>query len=282
MNASTLSDPLDPDLRGRRIGLSGAIPEPGEWAGRALDWEILNAVTTLADTVFRGGGHLVHGAHPSFTPRILAQAEPYARERGAPVVTFVLSGLFADGLLARQLQEPRHAGVLRLIVVDPVVPPGHEGCGAEDPAVRNASLAAMRDQLIAEMDSLVVIGGKRWIGTDNKPGTLEELELARARGIPVFPLGGLGGMAAELVALAEGRGDVHVTDVGPAVHEGSPLPVRGLDGLKLMQTSGLTSNLPTAADRADDTFIHTSTDYGRAIGLIAKRLAATGPKGETR
>ena len=74
------------DLKGMRVGLSGAIPDTHDWAeGRAMDWEILNAVSTLADTVFRGGGILVHGSHPSFTPRIIAQAEPYATERGEPV-----------------------------------------------------------------------------------------------------------------------------------------------------------------------------------------------------
>ncbi|HYN76756.1 MAG TPA: hypothetical protein VES73_03065 [Lamprocystis sp. (in: g-proteobacteria)] len=262
MTASLPADQFNPDLRGQRIGLSGAVPDPDEWGGRALDWEILNAVTTLADTVFRGGAHLVHGSHPSFTPRILAQAEPYARERGEPVVTFVLSGLFADGMLARQLQDPRHAGVLRLILVDPVYPPGHEGQGAEDSAVRNASLAAMRDRLVNEMDSLVIIGGKRWAGTGNKPGTLEELELARARGIPYFAMGGFGGMAADLAAELEHQGQVST---------------RGLDGPSLTKAGRLAVDRPNAARRFDDTFIRTSNDYDRAIGRIAERLAATGP-----
>ncbi len=260
-------DSLVPDLRGQRIGLSGAIPEPEEWAGRALDWEILNAVSTLADTVFSGGGHLVHGSHPNFTPRILTQAEPYARERGAPVVTFVLSGLYADQPLARVIREHEARGVCRLAVVDPVIPAGHEGAGAEDSAVRNASLAAMRERLIQEMDALVVIGGKRWAGSANKPGTLEELDLARARGIPCYLLGGLGGMAAELGALPEFQEPQRsrsLTDARGASTRS--IGVKGFDSAALGEPE------VTALSPEEDEFVRVSPDYGRAIGLIAARL----------
>jgi len=266
MTEATLFEQLDPDLNGLRIGLSGAIPEPGEWAGRALDWEILNAVSTLADTVFSGGGYLVHGSHPSFTPRILAQAGPYAQERGEPVVTFVLSGLFADTHLARQLREPRYQGVLSLLLVDPVIPAGHEGHGAEDPVVRNASLAAMREALIAEMDALVVIGGKRWAGSANKPGTLEELELACARGIPTFLLGGLGGMAADL-ASAQPRN--RLTD---------GMQTRGMaedrQNADAIAGEARTAFGRTSLTSADEALISTTTDYGRAISLISREISA--------
>lgn len=262
-------DQLDPDLHGVRVGLSGAIPEPGEWAGRALDWEILNAVSTLADTVFSSGGHLVHGAHPSFTPRILAQAAPYAEERGEPVVTFVLSELFADTPLARQLQEPRYTHILTLEPVPPVIPPGHEGHGAEDPVVRNASLAEMRKRLIRQMDALVIIGGKRWADSENKPGTLEELELARSRGIPTFLLGGLGGMAAELASVPEFRAFTGADPTRKAIDDqleailSAGRPHRGLGRLSITS--------------ADMDFIRTTTDYGRAIVLISRRMSASLP-----
>lgn len=260
---------LDPDLTGLRVGLSGAIPEPEEWGGRALDWDILNAVTTLADTVFSSGGHLIHGSHPSFTPRILAQAEPYAKERGEPVVTLVLSGLFGDTWLARQIAAPRYRGVLNLILVDAVAPPGHEGHGVEDPTVRNASLAAMRERLIDEMDVLVLMGGKRWTGTENKPGTLEELEIAQAHGIPTFPLGGLGGMVAQLAASRESRTTVNA---------------RGLDGsdsvlpISLYSLGTRTGSSSLGAE--EESIILTTPDYGRAIGLIARHLHRMTPRRE--
>ena len=41
-----------------------------------------------------------------------------------------------------------------------------------------------RLRVIDGLNALVVIGGKRWRGSANKPGILEEVELARARGIP--------------------------------------------------------------------------------------------------
>ena len=286
MSDTTLSEQLDPDLTGVRVGLSGAIPDPKEWAGRALDWEILNAVSTLADTVFSGGGVLVHGSHPSFTPRILAQATPYAEERGEPVVTFVLSGLFADSAIARQLQDPRHKDVLRLIVVDPVIPPGHEGRGAEDPVVRNASLAAMRKRLVQEMDAMVIIGGKRWAESANKPGTAEELELARARGIPCYPLGGLGGMAKELAdqpdslmtPSVEGHAEADGTDRWTTEKDASITVLAGGNARPFTATATREREAATASRRrpvlsqADEALVRSTEDYGRAIGIIAKHL----------
>ncbi|HMX54065.1 MAG TPA: hypothetical protein PLP53_09055, partial [Plasticicumulans sp.] len=52
--------------------------------------------------------------------------------------------------------------------------PGAVGDSANDPLVRNASLMAMRQRLVGEMDVLVVIGGKRWAGTALRPGTLAQ------------------------------------------------------------------------------------------------------------
>lgn len=267
MTDSILPDPMYPDLHGLRVGLSGAIPETAEWEGRALDWEILNAVSTLADTVFSGGGHLVHGAHPTFAPRILSLAEPYARERGAPVVTFVLSGLFRQEHLAQQLSDARYRDVLELVIVDPVYPPGHEGGDASDPEVRNASLTAMRERLIEGLDALVVIGGKRWRGSPNKPGILEEVELARARGIPCYPLGGLGGMAAELVddprfqELLSGVGGDRVATLAAP---GRPAAPQGEAGTDELLANGLSAR--------DNRFIQTSRDYGRAISVLGSGL----------
>ncbi|MES9889888.1 MAG: hypothetical protein ABW165_02495 [Candidatus Thiodiazotropha sp.] len=263
MTNSIFSDKLDPDLRGQRVGLSGAIPETDEWAGRALDWELLNAVSTLADRVFSGGGHLVHGSHPSFTPRILAQAKPYAHERGEPVVTFVLSGLYGDSRLAQLLHDPKYHDVLHLILVDPVILPGHEGHGAEDSVVRNASFKAMRERLIDEMDALVVIGGKRWRNSDNKPGTLEELKLARARNIPCYLLGGFGGMAADLSVQPE------FTDLFTSPPTDADMKFVNPDFSVKTTGEGLLDNGLTVSDNE---FLRTSNDYGRTITLVTHGL----------
>lgn len=205
----TVSRLVDINLSGLRIGLSGAVPDQAEWGARALDWEILKFVSTFADAVFRYGGRLVHGCHPSFTPRILGLAEPYKGTRSSPLVTFVMSELWSGEHLGSQLRQERYQGLVELIEVDRVVPPGASGDSASDPLVRNASLTAMRQRLIAEMDVLAVIGGKRWAGTALRPGTLEELELALARKIPTFLLGGFGGMAEELARRTGGESDSH-------------------------------------------------------------------------
>jgi hypothetical protein len=233
-----MSDPTGYGLRGLRVGLSGAVPEQSEWGARALDWEILSAVSTLADAVFSDGVRLVHGSHPSFTPSILAQAEAYAHECGEAVVSFVLSALWADRHLARQLRQERYSGVLELIVVDAIVPPGLDGQGADDPRVRNPSLTAMRWRLVEEMDALVVIGGKHWRGSDNEPGTLQELDLAIERWIPCFLLGGFKGMAAELAARPDYRG-----------------------------------NLGNDLSEADNAYLLTTDNAGRAVAMITESLA---------
>lgn len=200
---------VDINLSGLRIGLSGAVPDQSEWGARALDWEILTFVSSFADAVFRYGGRLVHGCHPSFTPRILGLAEPYRDKRPGPLLTLVMSELWSGEHLGRQVRQGRYHGLVELIEVDRVVPPGAAGDGASDPLVRNASLTTMRERLIAEMDALVVIGGKRWAVTSLRPGTLEELELALAKRIPTFLLGGFGGMAEDLAQRAGAGSDLH-------------------------------------------------------------------------
>ncbi len=177
------------DLARLRIGLSGAVPEPERWAGRAMDYEILELIATVSDGVFRHGGTLVHGSHPSFTPRILFQARPYRRRPLQPVVRFYLSDLFRDAGLPELIER---YDCTELITVPKA------GSGSAD-AIRNASLERMRRLLIDNIDVLVIVGGKFHAGNGKRAGTMEELHLARDKEIPCFLLGGLGGKSSELI-----------------------------------------------------------------------------------
>ncbi len=176
------------DLARLRIGLSGAVPEPESWAGRAMDYEILELVATLSDGVFRHGGTLVHGSQPEFTPRILARAQPYHRRANQPVVRFFLSALFLDAGLPELIARYECA---ELITVS------QAGSGSAA-AVLNTSLKRMRRLLIDNIDVLVIVGGKFHAGDGQRAGTMEELHLARDKGLPCFLLGGLGGKSSEL------------------------------------------------------------------------------------
>ena len=100
--------------------------------------------------------------------------------------------------------------------------------------------------------------------------TLEELELARARGISTFLLGGLGGMAADL-ASAQPRN--RLTDGmqtrGMAEGRQNADAIAGEARTALGRTS-LTS--------ADEALISTTTDYGRAISLISREISVGLPR----
>ncbi len=187
-------------LDGFRLGLSGAVPERTDWHGRALDREILRLVSALADGLFRYGGELVHGTHPSFTPVLFGQAKPYAAQRARPMLTLVRSRLWPDDDLRHDIGVQTGHGTVRLVETDPLPAPDS---GVIDPAnseSRNLSLSAMRERLIEDIDALVVVGGKRWSGSGKEPGTKQELDAALARGLPCFLLGGFGGMAEDLAA----------------------------------------------------------------------------------
>src|SRR5437016_12080505 len=89
---------LDLSLRGFEIGISGAVPEESEWKEPALDRGILEFVALFSGLVFKYGGRIVHGSHPTFTPVILRQARQHAGGRLRKPVTLVMSDLWARDL----------------------------------------------------------------------------------------------------------------------------------------------------------------------------------------
>jgi len=191
------------DLAGWHIGLSGAVPEREAWNGRPLDLEILAFIGTLTAAVLRHGGEIVHGCHPSFTPRILEVAKPYAAEREHPVVRMFVSDLFGPSDTRKLVEANRGTASLR------VVPAAGEGDFVKR---RDPSLTEMRRHMIQDMHAVVVIGGKEHRSSTFTPGTQQELDFAMSMGIPCFLLGGFGGKATELAnrfateALANGLG----------------------------------------------------------------------------
>src|SRR6266403_656905 len=96
---------LNISLEGYEIGLSGAVPEPSDWSEPAMDRAILEFVALLSGTVFKYGGRIIHGSHPTFTPVILRQARLHARDRLRKPVTLLISDLWARHMR----EEERHA-----------------------------------------------------------------------------------------------------------------------------------------------------------------------------
>lgn len=182
---------LNVSLDGLEVGLSGAIPERESWSEPAMDRGILEFVSLFSGLVFKYGGRVIHGSHPSFTPIILRQARLHAAKVGRPPITLVMSDLWFSDYTDEEIQAI--TDVAELIVTKKI------GDGnITDTIVRNQSLTAMRNVLIAAQNLMVSVGGKMHDKDGVNPGVAEEMHLAEMRRIPRYLIGGLGGYAQEM------------------------------------------------------------------------------------
>lgn len=172
------------------IGLSGAVSERAGWSEEAMDRAILEFVALFSGIVFKYGGRIVHGSHPTFTPVILRQARLHAGKRERKPVTLIMSELWAKDLPAEFSEGV--ADVADFIVTKQV----GEG-GPENVDTRNRSLTEMRQLLIKSQNVMVAVGGMMHAKDGIVPGVLEEMELAGQKQIPRFLIAGMGGYAAQ-------------------------------------------------------------------------------------
>src|ERR1700691_2050597 len=94
---------LDVSLEQYEIGLSGAIPDRKDWSEPAMDRGILEFVALFSGIVFKYGGRIVHGSHPTFTPIIARQARLQANDRLRKPLTLIMSDLWARDLPSDEL-----------------------------------------------------------------------------------------------------------------------------------------------------------------------------------
>ena len=172
------------------IGLSGAVTERADWSEDAMDRAILEFIALFSGIIFKYGGRIVHGSHPTFTPVILRQARLHAGERKQKPVTLIMSELWAKDLPAEFSEGV--SDVAEFLVTKQI----GEG-GPENVETRNQSLTEMRQVLIDSQNVMVAVGGKMHTEDGIIPGVFEELQLAAARQIPRFLIGGMGGYAAQ-------------------------------------------------------------------------------------
>ena len=78
---------LDVSLEQYEVGLSGAVPDRKDWTEPAMDRGVLEFVALLSGLVFKYGGRIVHGSHPTFTPVILQQARRHGGSRYPALVS---------------------------------------------------------------------------------------------------------------------------------------------------------------------------------------------------
>lgn len=172
-------------LHGVRIWLSGAIPLEANEQQRN---DILEFVGRFASTVFRAGGHILHGSHPSFTPTLLAEARKHLANDGRKdCLTLAVSRLWSKNPSFVSLQEWREICMV------------YETPEAVGEAARDDSLRILRQWMSARCDAFVAVGGKWWKEVAGRSGVPLEAGLAIERGVPCFLLGGLGGAARDYV-----------------------------------------------------------------------------------
>jgi hypothetical protein len=182
---------LDISLEQYEIGLTGAIPDRGDWSEPAMDRGILEFVSLFCGIVFKYGGRIVHGCHPTFTPIILRQARLQAGTRLRKPITLIMSELWARDL--SQEDEESMIDIAEFVITKKI----GDG-GPADVKTRNRSLSAMRQVLIDAQNVMVAVGGKLHSKDGIVPGVAEEMTLAEQKAIPRFLVGGLGGFARKL------------------------------------------------------------------------------------
>src|SRR5438128_1354160 len=113
-----------------------------------MDRAILEFVSLLSSIVFKYGGRIVHGSHPTFTPVILKHARLHAPKAGRRPVTLIISELWAKS-------GPKEFADSVADVADLIVTPQVGEGGPEDVDTRNRSLTMMRKTLIQKQNVMV-------------------------------------------------------------------------------------------------------------------------------
>ena len=175
-------------LAGARIWLSGSVPETeGFTEGQRI--AILDFVREFARRVFEGGGHIVHGSHPSLTPTLLEEAQRYQQMGGRrDCLTLAVSCFWSKDPKAVPAEEWRKAAIV------------YETPEATGEQAREKSLEELRKWMVSRSDAIIVVGGRWWQEVSGLPGIPLEVGIAVERGLPCFLLGGFGGAAQEFAA----------------------------------------------------------------------------------
>lgn len=183
MNSNTSSSQSPLSLNGARIWLSGSVPDSDDCTDEQKA-AILEFVSRFSAKIFRLGGHILHGSHPSFTPLLLDQAEQYQQNGGRKdCLTLCMSRYFSKDRQSIPVEEWQNKCTI------------YETFEATGENAKDNSLDILRRWMVARCDAVVVVGGRWWQQIADRSGVPVELNLAIERGIPCFLLGGLGGAA---------------------------------------------------------------------------------------
>ena len=171
-------------LQGVRIWLSGSVPPDSTEAQIST---ILKFVQDFAAIVFRNGGYILHGSHPSFTPILVEEAKKFIQAGGHKDCLILVMSRFWSKDRKQDIDTLRESCTV------------YETPEAEGNNARDRSLSIMREWMVARCDSFVAVGGNWWNEIPGRAGVPIEADLALNKGLPCFLLGGLGGAAEDFI-----------------------------------------------------------------------------------
>lgn len=168
------------------IIISGAFPDCEPEYQQVLT----DAIYAFTHSVFQRHGIIIFGAHPTFQHLIFNVGKQIDPNSYKEHINLYISRYFAAAGMIEDLKCQAN-----VIVTDNI----------EDD--RGKSLTLMRKAMIEDSETIALIcmGGKTSAGGHN-PGVDEEIELAHAKGVPVFIIGSVGGRSAEVAVEFESKG----------------------------------------------------------------------------
>jgi uncharacterized protein len=170
-------------LDGVRVWLSGSIPDEATDADRS---SMLQFISGLSRAVFREGGSIIHGSHPTFWPTLLQEAAAFQKSGGTrDCLTLAVSRHFSK-------ESAKYGIPIGDWLANSTV---HETPEVSGEHAQARSLELLREWMADRCDAVVVLGGKWWQENLRGAGVPAEFEMARERGLPCFLLGSLGGAA---------------------------------------------------------------------------------------
>lgn len=161
------------------IVISGAFPDCDEIYKQCLT----DALVIFSKAIIREGYILTFGAHPTFQELFFETAKKTNTHNSRESLKMFISNWFMEKQLDREEYYETNCQLFKTEKRDNL----------------NKSLQIMRKEMIQrkEVKALVCLGGKIKKNKEEE-GIREEIELARAYGIPVFIVGTVGGCSAEV------------------------------------------------------------------------------------
>ena len=182
------------------IVISGAFPDCDEIYKQCLT----DALVIFSKAIIREGYILTFGAHPTFQELFFETAKKTNTHNSRESLKMFISNWFMEKQLDREEYYETNCQLFKTEKRDDL----------------NKSLQIMRKEMIQrkEVKALVCLGGKIKKNKEEE-GIREEIELARAYGIPVFIVGTVGGCSAEVAIEYKENGWKNLNDAPDKINE---------------------------------------------------------------